>query len=95
MKIVPESSLHTPASEYHISMVVLGHLQVENYRDVTILRVFFKRMSNGIFVHSAVRKRNITYALSNHPQINAGFLQVLYHWKAHLTGSRFILNMWL
>ncbi len=95
IKIVPESSLHTPASEYHIFMASFGHLHLGNHREVTILRMFFKRMSNGIFVHSAVRKRNIKYARSNQPQINAGFLQILYHWKAHFKGSRFILNMWL
>ncbi len=93
-KFVPESSLHSPASENHVFKAAFGHLHRGNYRQVTILRMFFKRMSNGIFVHSAVRKRNIKYARSNHPQINAGFLQILYHWKARLKGSRFILDMW-
>ncbi len=93
-KFVPESSLHSPASENHVLKAIFGHLHRENYRQVTILRTFFKRMSNGIFVHSAVRKRNIKYARSNYPQINAGFSQILYHWKASLKGSKFILDMW-
>ncbi len=94
-KFVPESSLHSPASENHFFIASFGHLHTGNDGEMTILRMFLKRMSNGIFVHSAVRKRNIEYAQLNHPQINTGFLQVLYHWKARLKGSRLIFNMML
>ncbi len=85
---VPESSLHSPASKYHFFKATFGRLRTGKYKQVTILRMFTKRMSNGIFVHSAIRKRNIKYARSDHPQINAGFLQVLYHLKARFKGSR-------
>ncbi len=66
-KIVPESSLHSPASEYHFVKATFSHLHTENCKEVTILRMSLKRMSKGIFVHSAVRKRKIKYARSNHP----------------------------
>ncbi len=96
-KFEPESSLHIPESENWFFMATFCYLHTENYRQVTILRMFRKRMSNGIFEHSDVKEINIKYARSNHTQINAGVLQGLNYWKAHLKGSRFklILRLWL
>ncbi len=90
-KFEPESSWHIPASENWFFMATFCHLHTKNYRQVTILRMFRKRMSNRIFVHSDVKEINVKYVRSNHTQINAGILQVLNHLKARLNGSRFKL----